>query len=105
MRVILQRDVYSQGYELQCWVDVIVKGRRVLLVARDIARLDDVMAVNLLVGKPEISLICHARGRSELLSLVYGSICAIKGVEQVSMHVALQIHNYGSATADLSSRP
>src|SRR4030095_15819824 len=54
MLVTLQRDFYSQGFDLQCLGDVYVSERKVEAVARDLADLPNVTIVTMNFGSPEI---------------------------------------------------
>lgn len=101
MVVTLQRDLYSQGFEFQCAVDVHVKGRKAMAVARDLARIDEVTAVSLLIGKPDIILVCNATDRSNMLDVIHNKIALVKGVFEIAVHTALDIHKYESYFADL----
>ena len=102
--IILQRDLYSQGYEFQCSVDVFVSGRKVLPVARELARIPSVTVVSLLIGKPEIMVVCNARDRQDMTELIHDRIAGVKGVHDISVHTALHIHKYESIFADLVNR-
>jgi len=102
MLVTLQRDMFSQGYELQCFADVFVARRKVVSVATDLAKLDAIMSVSLTLGSPEIVLVFHARDRHDMLDVLDRQIAPIKGVVRIEMHIALDIRKYESHYADLS---
>lgn len=101
MRVVLRRDLYSKGYELQCFADIHVSGRAVELVANDLAKIDAVTSVSLLMGSPEIMAVFNARDRSDLLRVQNEEIAWVKGVARLDVHIALDIRKYKAGYADL----
>ena len=54
MRVTLQRDIYSLGYQFQGFLDLYVAAGKVSDVARDVSAINGVLAVAVYLGSPDI---------------------------------------------------
>ena len=68
LHVLLRRDLYSKGFDLQCFAEVSVLGRSVERVASDLVGIERATSVNLLLGTPEIMLVFNAVDREDLLA-------------------------------------
>lgn len=101
MAVILRRDLYSKGFDLQCFADISVSGRAVEKVAEDLARLDVVSSVSLMLGTPEILAVFNAADRRDLLQVLETQVARIKGVGRVELHAAVDIRKYQTGYANL----
>ncbi len=99
MRVILRRDLYSKGYDLQCFADVSVQGRSVDEVGRDLAALNATTSVSVMLGTPEILAIFNAQDRKDLLRILEEDIASVPGVAQVELHTAMDIRKYQTGYA------
>ena len=102
MLVTLQRDFYSQGYDLQCLGDVYVADRHVDAVARDLAALANVTIVTLTLGSPEIFIAFNARDRGDVVKIIDGQLARVKGVDRIETYVALDIRKYESWFGNLA---
>ena len=76
MRVTLQRDIYSLGYEFQGFLDLYVAGRNVDEVARDVCDIEGVLAVAIYLGSPDILVSFGARGREDLSRIIDHEVAA-----------------------------
>lgn len=99
MRVTLQRDFYSVGYEFQGHADIYVFGRNVDDVAVDLGRLVDVQAVALQLGSPDILVSFGARSREHLATLLNEQIARVVGIKRIEVHLVTQIAKYESGYA------
>ncbi len=102
MLVTLQRDFYSQGFDLQCLGDVYVAERAVEAVARDLAALPNVTIVTLTLGSPEIFIAFNARDRSDVVTIIDEQLARVKGVVHLETYVALEIRKYESWFGNLA---
>lgn len=103
MLVTLRRDLYSKGYDLQCFADVTVSGRPVRAVAGDLARFDSVSAVSLMLGTPEIIATFNAIDRDDLLRVLEQEIAMVEGVARIELHTAVDIRKYQVGYAPLGA--
>ena len=103
MLVALRRDLHSKGFDLQCFVDVYVKGRAVETVARDIAKIEATTSVSLMLGSPEIFVVFNARDRKDLLRVMIDELATVKGIARTEIFTSLQIRKYQTGYANLAS--
>jgi DNA-binding Lrp family transcriptional regulator len=101
MRVTVQRDIYSLGYQFQGFADLYVFGRNVDDVAEDVGQIDGVLSVSLYLGSPDIFVAFGARDREDLMRIVDEEIGKLPGVQKVDSYVALDIQKYQSGYAAL----
>jgi Lrp/AsnC family leucine-responsive transcriptional regulator len=102
MLVTLQRDFYSQGFDLQCLGDVYVSGREVEAVARDLANLPNVTIVTMNFGSPEIFIAFNARDRSDVVRIIEEQLAQVTGVDRIETSIALDIRKYESWFGNLA---
>ena len=102
MFVTLQRDFYSQGFDLQCLGDVYVEGREVEAVAGDLAALPNVTIVTLNIGSPEIFIAFNARDRSDVVTITNEQLARVRGVDRIETSIALDIRKYESWFGNLA---
>ena len=101
LRVVLRRDLYSKGYDLQCFAEISVAGRAVERVASDLAGIERATSVNLLLGTPEIMMVFNAVDREDLLAGLENEIAGVAGVTRVELHTAIDIRKYKTGYARL----
>ena len=101
LHVLLRRDLYSKGFDLQCFAEVSVVGRSVERVASDLVEIERATSVNLLLGTPEIMLVFNAVDREDLLGVLENEIAAVEGVARVELHTAIDIRKYKTGYARL----
>jgi Lrp/AsnC family transcriptional regulator for asnA, asnC and gidA len=104
MLVTLRRDLFSKGYDLQCHVDVSVKGRDIEAVAHDLGALECTSAVNIMLGSPEVYLTVRAVDRADLQRILAKEIAPIRGVSKIEVHVAVSIRKYQHGYAHLTDQ-
>ncbi len=101
MRVTLQRDIHSLGYQFQGFLDLYVFGRSVDDVASEVALIEGVLVVALYLGSPDIVVTIGARDREDLVRIVNQKIASIPGIQRVDSYIALEIGKYESVYAAL----
>jgi DNA-binding Lrp family transcriptional regulator len=94
MRVTLQRDIYSLGYQFQGFLDLYVAGRNVNDVAADVGAIAGVLATAIYLGSPDILVSFGARDRDDLTRIINGEVAKIAGIERVDSYVALDIRKF-----------
>jgi DNA-binding Lrp family transcriptional regulator len=102
MLVTLQRDFYTQGFDLQCLGDVYVHERQVEAVARDLADLSNVTIVTMNFGSPEIFIAFNARDRSDVVSIIDQQLARVRGIDRVETYIALDIRKYEARFGNLA---
>jgi DNA-binding Lrp family transcriptional regulator len=97
MRVTLQRDIYSLGYQFQGFLDLYVGGRNVNDVANDVGAIDGVLAIAVYLGSPDILVSFGARDREDLSRIVNDEVAKVKGIERVDSYLAMDIRKFESS--------
>lgn len=91
MRVVAVTDFAAHGYNVLIALGVQVQGREVHEVARDLARLPEVLSVNIMNGPHELELLVALHDFSEINMLLSEHIAAIRGVSEISPGIAADI--------------
>lgn len=103
MRVTLQRDIYSLGYQFQGFLDLYVFGRGVNEVAEDVGAIDGVLAIAIYLGSPDILVSFGARDREDLSRIINGEVAKVRGIQRVDSYVALEIRKFESSYVALGA--
>lgn len=101
MKVIAQRDVRSLGYEFFCLADIHVAGRSVKNVAADLAKVDEITSVALLLGSPAIIVQVNGRDRKHLLQVLEQKVGSVQGITTIETTLALEIVKFDSEYGEL----
>ena len=101
MRISAQRDFRAAGFEVLAYVDISVAGRSVQLVAQDIAAIDNISIVTLVMGDPAIMLLAMATSLASLQDMVLGEIAKVSGVRGVETMIISEVLKYQSEFASL----
>jgi len=101
MKVVAQRDVRSLGYELFCFADIHVAGRAVKEVAADLAKVDEITSVALLLGSPAIIVQVNGQDRKHLLQVLEQKIGSVQGISTIETTLALEIIKFDSEYGEL----
>lgn len=104
MRVALRKDFHSAGYDLQTTVDIYVTGRSVQSVAEDLAAIDAIKMVTIVMQKPEIIITINTADRHELAEILEFKIAAIEGISEIETHTVLSIRKSRVRYANLKAR-
>lgn len=100
MKVMAQRDFRAAGYHAFASVDVYTAGRSVEAVARDLAKLDGLTLISILMGDPSFALMAMAPDLASLHALAE-DIGRIKGVRSVEVTLFAEILKYRSDFVNL----
>lgn len=101
MKVMAQRDYRALGFNVLGNVDVWVSGRPVQSVAQDIAAIDGVATVVIMMGSPSLMLLAMAPSLPDFQTLVLERIAKVKGVRSVETLIYADIIKYQSEFAML----
>ena len=96
MRVVAQLDFRALDYNLLAIVDVSVIGRKIADVAADLAQIEGVGSVSIMLGDPPIIVQVQARDLAHLRDLILDEISAVVGVAQVETNVIVEIEKWKS---------
>ena len=91
LRVMMQRDFRSLGYNLSALVDINVEGRHPNAVGHDVARIDSCTSVSLALGSPDILAHILARDPVHLQSIVDNELSTIEGITSYEINMSLDI--------------
>lgn len=94
LRVVAMRDLTAMGFDALAAVGVQVKGRSAAEVGADLAKLDNVITVNVTIGMYDLEIQVVATDLAELDSLLTNVIAHIEGVERLFPGLSLKILKY-----------
>lgn len=103
MRVLAQRNMGRLNERIACFVEVSVRGRSIDDVAADLARIEAVSGVNVVVGSPEVMLYAFVENNLQVVSLLQNQIGHVPGVDRIEVSIALDIRTYRSDYGNLAS--
>jgi Lrp/AsnC family leucine-responsive transcriptional regulator len=101
MRVVAVVDMHAAGFESVVNVGVRVSGRAAEDVARDLARLPQVLSVLLMSGGNDIEIVVAARNHATLATLVETALNRIPGIETLSPSLRLRVLKVEAGMAPL----
>lgn len=101
LRVVAIRDLGAMGYGYLSAVGVQVKGRSVVEVGEDLAKIPQVMTVNATIGAYDIELQVVARDIDEMANLLTNEIPKVRGVVRLAPGLSLKVLKYESQWAPL----
>ncbi|MCP3735889.1 Lrp/AsnC family transcriptional regulator [Sphingomonas sp. RP10(2022)] len=91
MRVVAVTDFSAHNYNVLIALGVKVQGRDVRQVGRDLAKLPEVLSVNIMNGPHELELLVGLHDFGEINTLLLEHIAAIHGVTHISPGIAADI--------------
>ncbi len=101
MKVVAAADFEAFGYNILLAIGVEVQGRSAEAVAADLARLPQVLSVNLVTGAKDIEILLAVREFSELSEFVLDEVAAISGIRSLSPAIAVDVVKYDFDVAPL----
>jgi len=101
MRVVAVVDMHAAGFESVVNIGVRVAGRAAEDVARDLARLPQVLSVLLMSGGSDIEIVVVARNPSALAMFVESALHRIAGIESLSPSLRLRVLKVEAGLAPL----
>lgn len=91
MRVVAVTDIEAAGFGMLLAVGVQVESRAPEAVARDMAELQQVFSVNVVVGTHDIEILVVASDQSDLDRLLSETLVAIPGVRRLTPALAVDV--------------
>lgn len=98
LKVVAVTDFGAAGFDVLLAIGVEVERRRPDEVAEDLAKFDEVLAVNLTTGANDIEILVGAPDMASLSQFLERSIGSVNGVGRLSTAVALEVFKYQSET-------
>ena len=91
MRVVAVTDIEAAGFGMLLAVGVQVENRAPEAVARDMAQLQQVFSVNVVVGTHDIEILVVASDQADLDHLLSETLVAIPGVRRLTPALAVDV--------------
>ncbi len=91
MRVVAVTDFSAHGYNVIAAVGVKVQGRSVYDVAKQLAKLPEVLSVNIMNGSHDIELLVALRDFTEVNMFLIDHVAGVKGVASLTPGIAADI--------------
>jgi Lrp/AsnC family transcriptional regulator for asnA, asnC and gidA len=102
VRVVAMRDLFAMGYQYLCAVGVQVKARTAAEVGADLAKIPEVMTVNVTIGAHDLEVQLVAREISDVSDFINNVMANVPGVARLTPALALKVFKYESRWAPLS---
>ena len=94
VRVVAMRDFNAMGYDALSAVGVQVKGRSAADVGAELAKLPQVVTVNVTIGTYDLEIQVLARDLDHLNNILTHDIAHVDGVERLFPGLALKVLKY-----------
>ena len=91
MRVVAVTDIEAAGYGMLLAVGVQVENRSPEAVATDLAAIDEVFSVNVVVGSHDIEILVVTEDASSLNDLLMTTLGAVPGVRRLTPALAVDV--------------
>lgn len=101
VRIVAMRDLSALGFDALAAVGVQVKGRSAIAVGEDLAKIEQVVTVNVAIGTYDLEIQVIAHDLAELDQLLTHVIAQVDGVERLFPGLALRILKYNPEWAPL----
>jgi Lrp/AsnC family transcriptional regulator for asnA, asnC and gidA len=102
MKVVAATDFAAFGYDTLIAIGVEVQGRPAEDVAKEFARLPQILSINLVTGAKDIEILLAVQEFSELSQFLLNEVAAIKGVRSLSPAIAVEIVKFDFDVAPLA---
>jgi Lrp/AsnC family transcriptional regulator for asnA, asnC and gidA len=102
MKVVAATDFAAFGYDTLIAIGVEVQGRPAEEVAKEFARLPQILSINLVTGAKDIEILLAVQEFSELSHFLLTDVAAIKGVRSLSPAIAVEIVKFDFDVAPLA---
>ncbi len=94
LRIVGMIDLAAAGFDFLAAVGIQVRGRPVVEVAEDLARIDRILTVIAVIGQQDLEIQVVAREMEELSNLLTNVIANVPGVTRLTPGLATRILKY-----------
>ena len=101
IRICAQRDFRAAGYEVLATVDLGVRGRAIADVAADVALIEGVGIITVVMGERPLMLLVMAPTLQALHEIIVNELAPIAGVASVETMIISEVVKYRSEFAAL----
>ncbi|NQX88924.1 MAG: Lrp/AsnC family transcriptional regulator [Halioglobus sp.] len=91
LRLVAVTDIEAAGYGMLLAIGVQVEGRAPEKVAEDMAAIQEVFSVNVVVGTQDIEILVVARDQADLTELITDKLGRVDGVRRLTPAMALDV--------------
>ncbi len=102
VRVVAMCDLFALGYQHLCAVGVQVKGRSAAEVGAELAKIPEVMTVNVTIGAHDLEIQLVAREIGDVSDFINNVMANVRGVARLTPALALKVFKYESQWAPLT---
>jgi len=102
MRVVAVTDFAALGYKVLLAVGIEVQGRPAQEVAEELAALDEVFAVHLVIGARDIEILVVLHELEELENFLLRDVAKIRGIGTLSAGIAADVIKYDFDRAQIT---
>jgi Lrp/AsnC family transcriptional regulator for asnA, asnC and gidA len=102
MKVVAATDFAAFGYNILIAIGVEVQGRPAEDVAKELARLPQILSINLVTGAKDIEILLALQEFSGLANFLLTDIAAIRGVRSLSPAIAVDVVKFDFDVAPLA---
>lgn len=97
LRITAVADLFEAGNDLVLAVGIAIRGRTTGEVADELARLDEVCAVNVVSGEFDLEVLLLSKDHETLRDFVSTRLSSIEGIERLSPALGLELFKFESA--------
>lgn len=90
LKITIQRDVRTMGLECMAHVELQIDGALVEQVAERVAEFQQVFAVTVLIGSPQIMMLVFARDALDLQRFITEDLGSVAGIRHADVAMALE---------------
>ena len=93
-------DVFAAGNDLMLAVGLAISGRSTADVAEELARFDEVCAVNIVSGEMDLEVLILSQDHESLREFVGSRLAQIEGIQRLSPSLTLEVFKFDQEPAD-----
>ena len=96
LRIAAIADIFKAGNDLVLAVGIAVRGRATLEVAKELAALEEVCAVNVVSGEVDLEVLILSADHETLREFVSTRVSPIRGIESLRPALGLELFKFES---------
>lgn len=104
LRVVAVSDFRAHGYDVLLEIAIEVESRPASEVAHELAKLDEVFAVQLVTGRYDIDILVVLRTFDELQAFISEKISTIRGIRSMMPAIAVDVVKYRFDVAPITAK-